>query len=63
MDTTPCTPPCKLIRQGRVEPTKGMQKEEDGDYNADRFNQFPVVQQGGLVLNVVVGHPSLDLVS
>jgi len=39
-----------------------MQAENVGDDNTDRLNQFPVVQQGSLVLNIVVGHPGLDLV-
>ena len=66
MDLTPRVlhiRPYKLIRQCRVEPTDGMQAEDVGGYNTDRLNQFPVVQQGSLVLNVVVGYPGLDLVS
>jgi len=39
-----------------------MQAEDVGGYNTNRLNQFPVVQQGTLVLNVVVGYPGLDLV-
>ena len=40
----------------------GMQAEEVGGHNTYRLNQFPVVQQRGLVFNVIVGHPALDLV-
>jgi hypothetical protein len=40
-----------------------MQAEDVGGYKTDRLNQLPVVQQGGLVLNVIVGYPSLDLVT
>ena len=55
-------PFCEPIRRCGVEPASGMQAEEVGGYNTYRLNQFPVVQQGGLVLNVIVGYPALDLV-
>lgn len=44
-------------------PDNGMQAEDVGGYNTDRLNQFSVVQQGSLVLNVVVDYPGLDLAS